>query len=211
MSKIRWLHISDLHICANESAEWNLLQKQFPFPPISFLVFTGDLHQFGQDYEKSLEFLRRLAKQYKLNSNDIFIVPGNHDVDANSENAEYWTRLANERLDAISNTAADVLDQDNRPLTERFSQYCAAVQSLVSRKDFSYPWAGVFCREWRKKVNVIHLNTALLSCKETQLQQITDVTALAGLTLKNPHLPAITIFTVSPMLSTNCWSHVSSG
>lgn len=193
MSKIRWLHISDLHIRANESAEWNLLQKQFPFPPISFLVFTGDLHQFGQDYEKSLDFLRRLAKQYKLNSNDIFIVPGNHDVDADQENAEYWARLANERLDSISNTAADVLDQDNRPLTERFSQYCVAVQSLVSRKDFSYPWAGVFCREWRKKVNVIHLNTALLSCKETQLQQITDVTALAGLTLKNPHLPVIVL------------------
>lgn len=56
MSKIRWVHISDLHLDATGNAEWNLLQKRFPFPPIDFLVFTGDLHQFGQDYEKISHF-----------------------------------------------------------------------------------------------------------------------------------------------------------
>lgn len=84
MSTIRWLHISDLHLQENQNAEWNLLQNHLPFPSIKFLVFTGDLHQFGQSYEKSLEFLRHLMEQYKLSTNDVFIVPGNRDVDEDS-------------------------------------------------------------------------------------------------------------------------------
>ena len=191
MSTIRWLHISDLHLQENQNAEWNLLQNHLPFPPIKFLVFTGDLHQFGQSYEKSLEFLRHLMKQYKLSINDVFIVPGNHDVDEDS--SINWSTFAHKRLSEISNTVADVRDKDGKPLTNRFLQYCSAVQRLKCGKGIAYPWSEIFCCDWRKKINIIHLNTALLSCEETQLQQIIDTTALAALKPEYPELPAIVL------------------
>lgn len=194
MSKIRWVHISDLHLDATGNAEWNLLQKRFPFPPIDFLVFTGDLHQFGQDYEKNLSFLNRLKKDYRLSANDIFIVPGNHDVDHDFGKTGDWVSLAKKKLKVISNTPADVMYSKDGSLTQRFSHYSNAVQSLCGRgKKHSYPWAGVFCREWKEKINIIHLNTALLSCRETGLPQMVDTTALTDLKLKNPNLPAIVL------------------
>ena len=57
-------------------------QEDFPDKDIDFIVFTGDLHTYGRDYNEGKRFLAGLAERYHLNPNeDVFIVPGNHDVD----------------------------------------------------------------------------------------------------------------------------------
>lgn len=82
MGKIRWLHISDLHYDREMMGDWPAGQNGFPVTGIDFIVFTGDMHTYGRDYNEGKRFLTELAKHYNLNpSEDIFIVPGNHDVD----------------------------------------------------------------------------------------------------------------------------------
>lgn len=82
MGKIRWLHISDLHYDREMTGDWPVRQEDFPDKDIDFIVFAGDLHTYGRDYNEGKRFLTGLAERYDLNpTEDIFIVPGNHDVD----------------------------------------------------------------------------------------------------------------------------------
>ena len=71
-----WLQISDLHIYDN--TEWIILQEAYKRLPymkdIRFLVITGDLHQYKDDYEKTKKFLSNLLNLFNLSKKDIFIV-----------------------------------------------------------------------------------------------------------------------------------------
>lgn len=193
MSKKRWLHISDLHFGGGENAEWVMLQKELAFPKIDFLVFTGDLHDFTSgSFEVGLKFIQYVMEKYKLTAKNVFMVPGNHDVNFTEEKESgAFKEFAAKRLGEIKNSRADVLDRKGEPLTERFSDYCDAVGKIYGENTF--PFAGVFCREWGGRVNIIHLNTALLSNSNTHMEQIVDTTALAALEPKNPRLPAVVL------------------
>lgn len=77
-----WLQISDLHIFDNtewkvmEDAYNNLEYKKY----VKFILVTGDLHNFKEDYEKAKIFLEKLLVFFNLTKKDIFIIPGNHDA-----------------------------------------------------------------------------------------------------------------------------------
>lgn len=108
MSVVTWLHFSDLHICPPRSG-WNSeeimvklledlhnLEKNFDLVP-DLVCFTGDAvfgqpqgdvragsgHLMSEQFERFglfLDDLRSLYRDEIVNEN-IFIVPGNHDVD----------------------------------------------------------------------------------------------------------------------------------
>lgn len=67
MGKIRWLHISDLHYDREMMGDWPAGQNGFPVTGIDFIVFTGDMHTYGRDYNEGKRFLTELAKHYNLN------------------------------------------------------------------------------------------------------------------------------------------------
>lgn len=214
MGKIRWLHISDLHYDREMTGDWPVRQEDFPNKDIDFIVFTGDLHTYGRDYNEGKRFLAGLAERYHLNPNeDVFIVPGNHDVDpyrdlteeidavksekerkdaerkakkAAKAASKSFEDFAIERLKRLRNAPSDVLNADGSHLSHRFSEYCEAVESICGpalflrdRDPFAY--AGAFCRRWKDKINLIHVNSALLSCSNTYLAQILDICALNDL------------------------------
>lgn len=148
MGKIRWLHISDLHYDREMMGDWPVGQNGFPVKNIDFIVFTGDLHTYGRDYNEGKRFLTELAEHYDLNPNeDIFIVPGNHDVDpyrslteeidaAKSEKkrrdaerkakkvakaaSKSFDDFAIERLKNLRTASSDVLNADGSHLSHRF-------------------------------------------------------------------------------------------
>lgn len=211
MGKIRWLHISDLHYDREMTGDWPVRQEDFPDKDIDFIVFAGDLHTYGRDYNEGKRFLTGLAERYDLNpTEDIFIVPGNHDVDpyrslteeidaAKSEKkrrdaerkakkaakaaSKSFDDFAIERLKNLRTASSDVLNADGSHLSHRFSEYCEAAESICGPASFSrgrdpFAYAGTFCRKWKNKINLIHVNSALLSCSNTYLAQILDICAL---------------------------------
>lgn len=214
MGKIRWLHISDLHYDREMMGDWPAGQNGFPVTGIDFIVFTGDMHTYGRDYNEGKRFLTELAKHYNLNpSEDIFIVPGNHDVDpyrvstkgisavklergrrAAERNAKKATQVVSksfddfaiDRLKHLRNAPSDVLNADGSHLSHRFSEYCEAVESICGPAPFSrdrdpFAYAGAFCRKWKNRINLIHVNSALLSCSDTYRAQILDICAINDL------------------------------
>lgn len=83
--KCKWLHISDIHIY--DCTDWNFMLGGFEklakkLKP-DFLVVTGDFrHKVDQpSYDKALDFLNHIVRIFNLNKEDVFLVPGNHDVD----------------------------------------------------------------------------------------------------------------------------------
>ena len=214
MEKIRWLHISDLHYDRGIMGDWPVRQENFPDEDIDFIVFTGDLHTYGRDYDEGKRFLAGLAKRYDLNpTEDIFIVPGNHDVDpyrplteeidavksekerrdaerkakkAAKAASKSFEDFAIECLKHLRNAPSDVLNADGSHLSHRFSEYCEAVEAICNPATFlrdrnPFAYAGTFCRKWQDKINLIHVNSALLSCSNTYLAQILDICALNDL------------------------------
>ena len=212
--KIRWLHISDLHYDREMMGDWPVRQEDFPDKDIDFIVFTGDLHTYGRDYNEGKRFLAGLAERYHLNPNeDVFIVPGNHDVDpyrslteeidavksekgrkdaerkakkAAKAASKSFEDFAIERLKHLRNAPSDALNADGSHLSHRFSEYCEAVESICGPATFlrdrdPFAYADTFCRKWKDKINLIHVNSALLSCSNTYLAQILDICALNDL------------------------------
>lgn len=202
MGKIRWLHISDLHYDREMTGDWPVSQEDFPDKDVDFIVFTGDLHTYGRDYNEGKRFLAGLAERYHLNPNeDVFIVPGNHDVDpyralteeidavksekgrkdaerkakkAAKAASKSFEDFAIERLKHLRNAPSDALNADGSHLSHRFSEYCKAVESICGPATFlrdrdPFAYADTFCRKWKDKINLIHVNSALLSCSNTYL------------------------------------------
>jgi Predicted phosphohydrolases len=98
---VTWLHISDTHFCREKHDIYsktvfnlffkdleNMKKKYNLYPDLIF--FSGDLaygcteSTFKSQYEEAKEFLEMIRSSFpELNNENIFIVPGNHDVNRN--------------------------------------------------------------------------------------------------------------------------------
>ena len=86
------LHISDTHrtrdepVSTSEILSWlerdidGYETEQLPIPNV--IVVSGDLVQSAEpdEYKETLELLTKLATYLRINSSDIVVVPGNHDI-----------------------------------------------------------------------------------------------------------------------------------
>ena len=214
MGKIRWLHISDLHYDREMMGDWPVRQEDFPDKDIDFYCFYGRSAYLRKRLQRRKALLAGLAERYHLNPNeDVFIVPGNHDVDpyrslteeidavksekgrkdaerkakkAAKAASKSFEDFAIERLKHLRNAPSDALNADGSHLSHRFSEYCEAVESICGPATFlrdrdPFAYADTFCRKWKDKINLIHVNSALLSCSNTYLAQILDICALNDL------------------------------
>ena len=83
-NKIRWLHISDLHIRNKNSSDPIFLQiLSYLKNQINYIFLTGDIVFSGKknEYKVGKSFLRKLLKV--INTKSLFLVPGNHDLNWN--------------------------------------------------------------------------------------------------------------------------------
>lgn len=119
--KLTWLHLSDLH--ARKRDDWDareikeklvhdlkFMQKNHGLRP-DFVFFTGDL-AFGaagiemtEQYKLVRDFLESVRKAFdpEIPIRDLYLVPGNHDIDREEITPEQteWLRHENRKLDHI--------------------------------------------------------------------------------------------------------------
>ncbi len=187
------LHISDLHII--EGAEWNNMraalleeagERTHDLPDgEKLLVITGDFHNFSdRGYQKAAEFLQELFRAMAVNpAQDVFVVPGNHDV-ANSDamNAFFgpgkeWKMRQKAAVSAIKGGDKDYMEWR----LESFVPYCEFVRKIgIYPADSKTLPAEAHVRNWRGKLNILHLNTALAAdgtAKDNQLADADTATA----------------------------------
>lgn len=176
MSKISWLHLSDLHLGRDVYNEKIVLEKlladiktQIEINNIELnLVFiTGDLTFSGQkeEFEHVQEFIGELLIVTKLNKDDVVVVPGNHDVNHNQvlSIARNSKKLLNNR-DAIS----EIIGNE----TERYI-YTQGLKNYYEFIENNFSWAkagkkNALSYTINKKLNgtsvsILSLNTAWLA------------------------------------------------
>lgn len=90
--RMRWLHISDFHIKSAESYDrdrvLSALTKSLPAliartGAIDFIVASGDIAHSGKaaEYVRATKFFDEIVSALSLSRSELFVIPGNHDVD----------------------------------------------------------------------------------------------------------------------------------
>jgi len=142
-----WLHLADLHFREGTIYNSNIVLGQLLKDiesesdggglSLDFIAITGDIAYSGSsvEYELAKKFFDKLLKITHLNKNQLFIVPGNHDVD--------WTIKISPMTKNLShlnnrNTVNEYLaDQDTRKnIFKRLSNYATFVNEYFSHLKF---------------------------------------------------------------------------
>ena len=94
--ELKWLHISDFHL--KENIKWSQdlvlnslledVKKKYSGESRPDLIFvTGDISFSGKkaEFNMAQEFIDKISEVTLVEKNNIFFVPGNHDIDRNEE------------------------------------------------------------------------------------------------------------------------------
>ena len=89
MDTLRWIHLSDIHFSGNEEYATRRMRdtildkigeiSQGKHFDMAFI--TGDLAYQGEGYDTNLKkFIETLVEVLGISSNELFVIPGNHDL-----------------------------------------------------------------------------------------------------------------------------------
>lgn len=187
------LHISDLHII--KGPEWNNMraallkeakEKVGDRPKgEKLLIITGDLHNYSdENYESAENFLRQLVSAMAIDlDTDVFVIPGNHDVGNPSTLSTHlgaegdWEMKQSAAIDGIKGGKSEFIEWR----LQSFIPYCKFVQAIgIYPIDSENRPAKVHVRNWREKLNILHLNTALVSDGTSHTDQMADTDTATG-------------------------------
>lgn len=183
------LHLSDLHIICG--AVWNNMRGALleharkklerKTDQEKMLVITGDFHNYGDnDYETAKKFLRELIQTMEIDpAKDVFVIPGNHDV-SNDTVMQHtyktdcdWKKRKDAALTAIKDGRTS---EYLKWRMESFGAYNAFVKELgIYEENAGNVPASVHIRNWRGKLNILHLNTALAADGTSKSNQKIDM------------------------------------
>lgn len=190
INEIRWIQFSDLHMFeyseSNRQLKWLLDSRRKFKDKIDFVVVTGDLHQYKEPYNITFEFLKKLCKQWELEREDIIIVPGNHDAILTEERAE-----AIAEVDKSIEVNVDAYKTERKNLYTGFKEYCRAIREFYGVKDRNDKLLKTDLYVWRDKLEIVRVNTAIVSDRDHNKPQIIDVEQLEQITDQN--LPCLVI------------------
>ena len=169
---IGWLHISDLHFSKELDARSKNFKRLFldfccKQHDINFVIATGDFKEYtSPDYNNSIMFLKEIINNLGLNlERDLFIVPGNHDVNKDRT------------VDAIglSTDCSKLTEEKVNELLEDFTQYNDFARELLPSIYKSTNPSQVHVRVWNNKINILHLNTCLISDGKRNHKELFDI------------------------------------
>ena len=190
-----WLQISDVHIFGDSVTEWNVLKQEIikikNIEDIRFILITGDLHQYGNGYQGTIDFLDFLRKQFSLEKNSIFIVPGNHDSgplpndNAKGLNKNAYTAYIRSVIEDEPDVYQDYFESDK--LAGCFKEYIDFIYEFYGEKNPYYEPEQICVRKWYDAknpsigINIVHLNTAII-CNDVKNEKcIIDINKLSKL------------------------------
>lgn len=185
------LHLSDLHIISG--AVWNNMRGALlehvhkklegKIDQEKMLVITGDFHNYRDyDYEIAKKFLRELIQTMEIDpAQDVFVIPGNHDVSNETvmqrtfETDRDWKKRKEAAIAAIKDKDGKIREYMEWRM-ESFGAYNDFVKELgIYEKNAGNIPASVHIRNWRGKLNILHLNTALAADGTSKNHQKIDM------------------------------------
>ena len=156
MDKLEWIHLSDVHFSGNEGYEIrrmrdsiiNKLKEIIADRVISFVVVSGDLVYQNGTYDSQLKkFLDSIMEICNITKDNLFIVPGNHDLKRNQPR----TLL----LNGIRKDNFKFEHETMKQLQKDFKKYKTFMKKM-GKDDGDY----IYKLEKRRGYNLFLMNTA---------------------------------------------------
>lgn len=171
--QLNWIHLSDIHFtykdyCTNTMR--NLLLKYLKSlssnQKFDFIVITGDIVFQGGKYDNDLiHFISDILEALNLTKDELFIVPGNHDL-----KRDKMTSSALENLARENNLMATIDPELEYGFKIRQKAFFAFLKKVTNN---NYTNEKLHIVKSIDKCNLIHLNTAWScgnSCEEGSLR-----------------------------------------
>ncbi len=181
-SEVKWLQLSDLHIF--QTSEWEIMKKSYEelaevFTP-NFIVVTGDFchKKYNKKYNAALDFLNDISIIFNVKKENFFFVPGNHDTSNIANRHECVTTIHHE----IENNPEVYLRYIKR-LEGSFKEYNKFIREFYGDSlDPNDPRVknpeSIYCITWDNKLNIIGLNTSLISSGHDERSEIININRL---------------------------------
>ena len=191
MSSITWLHISDLHMCgpmtgwdanrilASLKDDFKKLQDQHQLCP-DLIFVTGDIaygeipgYPIDEQFQEAGTLLEEIRESFStsISIDNVFIVPGNHDVNRNSVTPDQIDWLDRQ---TDLNRIFDLVRSHNiqwRRCMERLQEYCSFLNNFSYTHLLGNPQYLMF-NSIRNisglKVGIAGFNSAWSSCRNSE-------------------------------------------
>lgn len=168
MKGFRWVHLSDIHFENINYDTKRLRQKLLNILGskskgyYSYLIITGDLlYRYAQNgnFAEVEKYIEQIISHMKISKDNVFIVPGNHDVsrDKRRELLIKGVKIEEER---ISESVEELDEQSYRDLMEGHQNFKEFYERLLGRP---YDTEKLHFIDETNDMNVLHLNTCLIS------------------------------------------------
>ncbi|WP_066872177.1 metallophosphoesterase family protein [Clostridium mediterraneense] len=169
MSKLKWLHLSDLHYCfEGYYSQWardRLLDKIKELTEIKYIFITGDLlYQFKNNFSEISVFIEEIMNFTGVDKKNVIIVPGNHDFPRGTLRTNTIKGLLNSEekvSEIVSKCAQEIQDF----LINDYKSFFEFYEKLLGKKE---KWNELhFISEFDDCI-IVSLNTCLISGLENE-------------------------------------------
>jgi predicted MPP superfamily phosphohydrolase len=202
----RWIHLSDIHMGHGDTTfAWDQQMvldevkrdvarqmKAQPEPPIDAIFVTGDIGNTGagrraDEYGAAATWLAAVGDAAGVKADQVFVVPGNHDVDRGADKDPATAALVSDLRtgvktldDALADAAARAL------LAHRMEKYLAFALAFGPRgvADRLF-WTHRLVARSGLPVRLVGLNTALLAADDLDQGKLRLGMAQMGSALKD--------------------------
>ncbi len=167
MNKIRWIHFSDLHLGSDDSGETSIMRRELPTyiahlnETFDYAFCSGDIKDWNTDYTGASEYIRSLCSASHTDIGHLFIVPGNHDIDAgDNKRTELIERITDWGSDYYQSSQGCVSQEDISLLKsgqEAFHGFIADLFGHERDEMYSKPHFTVTTEH----LNILHLDSTL--------------------------------------------------
>jgi 3',5'-cyclic AMP phosphodiesterase CpdA len=182
----RWIHLSDIHtghgdkaygwdqtlVLAEIVSDIGAQRAEEPWPPIDAVFVTGDIANTGAgrtptEYESATTWLHKVAAAAGVTPAQIFVVPGNHDVDRGADKDSAVKRLVTDLREGTTSLDDALTDAASRAtLAHRMARYLDFARQFApvgATPDDRLHWVHRLVAPSGLPVRVVGLNTTLLA------------------------------------------------
>lgn len=165
------LQVSDWHI-EGENIDDAMVVRDICkyFHNVQLMLITGDLHQFGKDYDKTLNILNDFVAKLNIEKQDVILTPGNHDSEDTEEKSKTIEKIRNGIFDD-----KEIYDKEKDKLYATFSEYEKFLIKFY-REEFVH-LGGIHnaIHIWRDCLKILSINTALMTDEKSEQSKIIDL------------------------------------
>lgn len=177
---IRWLHISDLHLGDEDVSSSSMRDDLLTFlseqdKPFDYIFLTGDIRSAGPRYAgytpEMADYIKRICDVCHIPVEQLFIVPGNHDIDRDADGRDEAIRRVMFQRNGYYDPYFGIINPEDleciRDGQKSFRDFLSKIYSDDRLACYSNPQAPHFVVE-TEDFNILHLDSTISYTKDQE-------------------------------------------